>query len=115
MTADSSRVELLVPNDDRLIVAIDPVVAHAAERAGLSSRERQELAAEAARACEEAFSRAVSNGSSNPLLRVLVDDSPNRVEVSIEPYAGSMAAGTREANPRITIVKDHTPSAHSKR
>lgn len=115
MTVDNSRVELLVPNDDRLIVAIDPVVAHAAERAGLSSQEQRELAMEAARACEEAFSRAARNGNSNLLLRVLIDDSPNRVEVSIEPYAGSMVAGAREANPRITIVKDHTPSAHSKR
>jgi hypothetical protein len=115
MNADTSRVELLVPNDDRLTAGIGAVVAHAAERAGLSSHEEQQLEREVAGACEDAFSRAARNGSPNPLLRVLVDDFPSRVEVSVEQYAGSALAGTREAVPRVTIVKDHAPSAHSKR
>jgi hypothetical protein len=115
MTVDSSRVELLIPNDDRLIAGIEPVIDHAAERAGLSSQERQDLTRDAAVACGEAFSRAAKNGSANPLLHVLVNDFPNRVEIAIEQYAGSAVAGTRQAIPRVTIVKEHSPSAHSKR
>ncbi|HKS66952.1 MAG TPA: hypothetical protein VJR26_06915 [Candidatus Acidoferrales bacterium] len=113
MNADSSRVELLIPKDERLIAAIEPVVAHAGERAGLSSEEWRQLAREATAACEESFSRAARNGNTNRQLRVLVDDFPTRVEIWIEPYAGSAAAGTQEAS--IRIVKEHSPSAHSKR
>jgi hypothetical protein len=115
MSADTSRVELLVPNDDRLIAAIDPVVSHAAERAGLSSREQAELLRDATAACHEAFSRAARNGNPNPLLRVLVDDFPNRVQVSFEPSGGSSLAGAPEDRRRVTIVKDHAaPNAQTK-
>jgi anti-sigma regulatory factor (Ser/Thr protein kinase) len=89
MTTDSSRVELLLPQDDRLTAAIDAVVAHAGERAGLSRREQLELARAAAEACEETFYAVGRSGNPNPTLRVLVSDFPNRVEVSIEDSAGA--------------------------
>jgi hypothetical protein len=95
MTTDSSRVELLLPRDDRLAAAIEAVVAHAGERAGLSRREQSELARAAAEACDETFDAAGRSGNPNPTLRVLVSDFHHRVEVSIEdsasahPVAGS--------------------------
>jgi hypothetical protein len=101
--ADPSRVELLVPNDDRLIPVIDPVVGFAAERAGLSCEEAEDLTRAAFNAVHEAFSVAGRNGNSNPVLRVLVSDFPNRVEVSVEQ--SGVAAGVRGA--RTTIVKEH--------
>ncbi len=84
MNADSSQVELRLPNDDRLIAAIDAVVAHASERAGLSQQERKELSRATVEACDETFSLAARNGNSNPIVRVVISDFPNRVEVSIE-------------------------------
>jgi hypothetical protein len=94
MSADTSRVELLLPDDDRLIAAIDAVVAHAGERAGLSRQERAELTRSTEEACKETFSSAGRNGNPNPILRVLVADFPNRVEVSIEDSTARWAAGS---------------------
>jgi hypothetical protein len=107
MNVDSSRVEMLIPNDDRLTAVIDPVIVHASERAGLSPLEQKELIRDASIACEEAFSRAEKPDA---VLHVLVEDSPNRVEVSIEP---SSAPGATKG--RVTIVKEHSPSASTKR
>lgn len=133
MTTDSSRVELLFPNDDRLAAAVDAVVAHAGERAGLSRQEQSELARATTEACEETFSAAGRNGTVNPKLRVLVSDFPNRVEVSIEESAGTRTRGPddfagspdpvtaalqgmrvdrlhheiHEGRPRTTLVKYH--------
>jgi len=84
MNVDSSQIELRLPNDKRLIVAVEAVVAHAGERAGLSQQEQKELAREAVEACDETFSLAARNSRANPILRVTVSDFPNRVEVSIE-------------------------------
>jgi anti-sigma regulatory factor (Ser/Thr protein kinase) len=99
MTTDPSHVELCVPNDKRLTSAIEPVVAHAAERAGLSHQEQQELARSTAEACDETFSAAARNGDSNPMLRVTVSDFPNRVEVSIEECGDSQPNGFWSAAP----------------
>lgn len=136
MTTDSSHVELLLPHDDRLIAAIDAVVAHAGERAGLSRREQAELARAAAAACDEAFYAASRTGAKNSTVRILVSDFPNRVEVSIEDSAGVHRTGPgnfghetnepdpvtaalqgmhidrlhheiREGKPRTTLVKYH--------
>jgi len=133
MTTDSSRVVLLLPNDERLIAALDAVVAHAGERAGLSRQEQAELTHSAEEACEETFSSVGRNG--NPILRVVVSDFPNRVEVSIEDSSIRHRAGRdfsavsnepdpvtaalegmqvdrlhhelREGRPRTTLVKYH--------
>lgn len=94
MTTDPSHVELLFSNDDRLTAAVEAVVAHAGERAGLSRQEQSELARATAEACEETFSAAGRNGAVNPKLRVLVSDFPNRVEVSIEESTGTGSRGS---------------------
>lgn len=127
---------MLLPNDVRLIAAIDPVVAHAGQRAGLSRQEQAELAHSTEEACEETFSSIGRNG--NPVLRVIVSDFPNRVEVSIEHSTAHSSRGSglsssastepdpvtaalqgmpvdrlhheiREGKPRTTLVKYHEP------
>lgn len=99
MSADPSHVELCVPNDKRLTSAIEPVVAHAGERAGLSQQEQRELARSTAEACDETFSTAARCGNSNPMVRVTVSDFPNRVEVSIEECRDAQPNGSWNAAP----------------
>jgi hypothetical protein len=92
MTVDPSCVELLVPRDDRLLAAIDAVLCHACERAGLSGSEERDLSRAVSDACDEAFSLAARNGNAAAILRIAVCDFPNRVEVSIEQSTGEGAA-----------------------
>ena len=94
MNADPTQVELHLPNDKRLTAAVEPVVAHAGERAGLSHNEQMELARSTAEACDEMFSTATHNGNSNPIVRITVSDFPNRVEVSIEESEQAKANGS---------------------
>lgn len=88
MSAEPSQVELLVPADERLTAAVDVVVANACERAGLSHEEEKELVRATADVCDEVFRSARRMRRSGSLVRVLVSDFPNRVEVSIEESDG---------------------------
>jgi anti-sigma regulatory factor (Ser/Thr protein kinase) len=97
MTTDPSHIELRVPNDKRLTSAIETVLVHAGERAGLSHLEQKELTHSTAEACDEAFATAARNGNSNPMVRVTVSDFPNRVEVSIEGFHDSQPDGCEMA------------------
>jgi anti-sigma regulatory factor (Ser/Thr protein kinase) len=114
MTAEPSRVELLVPADDRLTVAVDVVVANAAERAGLSSQEQKQLIRATAEACDETFSLSRRNGRSDPRVHVAVSDFPNRVEVSVEqsddgplaPPAEMASLSARQSDP-LTAALHH--------
>lgn len=85
MTAEPSQVELLVPRDDRLLAAVETVLANASERAGLSDSEFHDLSRSVSEACDETFSLAGRNGNLNPILHLNISDFPNRVEVSVEP------------------------------
>lgn len=91
MTADPSTVELVVPRDHRLLPAVDAILAHACERAGLSGNEQRDLSRAVFEACDESFSLAGRNGNPQAKLRVLISDFPNRVEVAIEQSNGGPA------------------------
>jgi hypothetical protein len=91
MTVDPSRVELVVSSDQRLIAALDVVIAHAGARAGLSVQEQKDLIRAANEACDETLSLLRESRHSDPRLRVLVCDFPNRVEVSVEQSDGALA------------------------
>lgn len=97
MSADPSRIDLMLHQDDRLLAAIDAVVVHAGERAGLSEGEQQGLAQAAAEACDEAFSLASGNGNSDPVIKLAVCDFPGRVEIAIE-HAGESCVNRQRAN-----------------
>lgn len=91
MTADPSTVELVVPRDDRLLPAVDAILAHACERAGLSGSEQRDLSRAVFEACDESFSLAGRDGNPQAMLRLLISDFPNRVEVAIEQSNGGPA------------------------
>jgi hypothetical protein len=116
MSNDPSRIELVLHNDDRLLAAVDAVVAHAGERAGLSLGARQELSRAAAETCEEAFSLAGRNGNPDPVVKLAVSDFPDRVEVAIEhvgescvnrqrPNVDRVECEAHEGKSRTTLVK----------
>lgn len=85
MTAEPSHIEVFVPHDDRLLAAVETILAHASERAGLSDTEFRDLSRSVSEACDETFSLASRNGNPNPILHLNISDFPNRVEVSVEP------------------------------
>ncbi|HTS12775.1 MAG TPA: hypothetical protein VMH00_11710 [Candidatus Limnocylindrales bacterium] len=98
MSADPSRVELLLHDDRRLLAAVGATVTFAGQRVGLSDREQANLAAAASEACAEAFSLAHHNGHRDSTLRVVVSDFANRVEVAIEnPAAHAARTGGQHA------------------
>jgi len=91
MTADPSTVELVLPKDRRLLPAVEAILAHACERAGLSGNEERELSRAVSEACDESFSLAGRSGNPQAMLRLLISDFPNRVEVAIEQSNGGPA------------------------
>ena len=112
MNAAPSQVELLLPNDKRLAAAVDAVVAHASERAGLTPQEEKELERSTAEACEETFLAATRNGNFNPMVRVVISDFPNRVEVSIEESEEARAGQSGTSAPAempdpVTAALEH--------
>src|SRR6202050_701082 len=94
-STDPSRTELTLHDASRLMAGVVAIVSFAAHRCGLSSGAQEGLAAAAAEACRETFPLVNSNGSKDSVLKVIVSDFPDRVEVSIEhsgeslPSAGS--------------------------
>jgi anti-sigma regulatory factor (Ser/Thr protein kinase) len=110
-TADPSRVEILVPQDERLIAAVEAVVAHASERAGLSAEEQAELTIATEEACRETFQQASRGGALNPVLRIVVCDFPERVEVSIEESNRPGAPAGRAASEATSARQPEAISA----
>lgn len=100
MTIEPSRIEILVPRDDRLLAAIDTALLHACEQAGLSSRECNDLSCAVFEICGETFALARRNGIRDAELRVVIRDFEARVEVSVERSDGgpmAPAEGSTEA------------------
>ena len=90
MSTDPSRTELTLHDDSRLMAGVVAIVSFAAHRCGLSSGAQEGLAAAAAEACRETFPLVNSNGSKDSVLKVIVSDFPDRVEVSIEHSGESL-------------------------
>ena len=84
MTTDPARTEITLHDDPRLVAGVVAIVAHAAERCGLSHGAQTGLTAAAVEACRETFPLLSSNGTQDAALKVIVADFPDRVEVTIE-------------------------------
>ncbi len=84
MTTDPARTEITIHDDPRLVAGVAAIVSHSAERAGLSAKAQEGLAAAAVQACRETFPLLARNGSQVAALKVVVADFPDRVEVIIE-------------------------------
>jgi hypothetical protein len=102
--ARTSRIECNLDNDPRLLASVETIVAHAAGRAGFSEEAQREVAVAAAHASRE---MAVStNGNAPATTRLIVDEFPDRLELTFESPAGSNPEGMRKrlegnANDRI--------------
>ncbi|MGH9747040.1 MAG: hypothetical protein ACRD59_13140 [Candidatus Acidiferrales bacterium] len=94
-------------DDPRLLVAVGAVVSHSAQRAGLAQEARDGLAEAAMDACRETFPLLGNQNSGNRELRMVVEDFPDRVQVTIEhsgeavPTAGldSFVGGSKAGVP----------------
>jgi hypothetical protein len=84
VTTDPARTELKVDDDPRLLAAVGAIVSHSAQRAGLPQEAREGLAAAAVDACRETFPLIRNENSGNRELRMVVEDFPDRVQVTIE-------------------------------
>ena len=84
MTADPARTELKLHNDPRLLAAVGAIVLHAAHRVGLTQESRQALAEAAVDACRETFPLLGNENSGDGELRMVVEDFPDRVQITIE-------------------------------
>lgn len=130
MTTEPSCIELLVPHDERLLAAIDTALLHACERAGLSSRECDDLSSAVSEICGGTFTLANRNGKRDTSVRVLICDFETRVEVTLERSdggpvapAGDLSAApqhlkidrvsqdTNAGRPRTVLVKEHHGTA----
>jgi len=87
MTTDQTRTELSLQNDPRLMAAVSAIVSHSAQRIGLPAEAQEGLAAAVMNACRETFPLLGDQDGTNPSLKVIVEDFPDRVEVTIE-HAG---------------------------
>jgi hypothetical protein len=104
VTTDPSRTELKVHDDPRLISAVGAIVSHSAHRVGLPREAQQGFAEAAMDACRETFPLLGNDNSANRDLRMVIEDFPDRVQVTIEhsgeskPTAGldSFVGGPRE-------------------
>ena len=84
VTTDPSRTELKVHDDPRLISAVGAIVSHSAHRAGLPREAQQDFAEAAMDACRKTFPLLGNDNSANRALRMVIEDFPDRVQVTIE-------------------------------
>lgn len=131
MTTEPSCAELLVPRDERLLAAIDTVLLHACERAGLSASECNDLSGAVFEICDQTFTLASRNGKQDAAVRVLVCDFETRVEVTLERPDGGpvgpagdlssapqalkvdrVSQNTNAGRSRTVLVKEHHATAH---
>lgn len=89
MTTESGKTEFLLEEDPRLLHAIQAVVTFSGERAGLSPQALEGFIAAIKNACHETFPLAHRGETGKRALRVVVEDFPDRIEVSIE-HAGEV-------------------------
>ena len=84
MTADPARTELKVHNDPRLLAAVGAIVSHSAHRAGLSREAQHGFAEAAVEAVRETFPLLGNDSTGDRDLRMVIEDFPDRVQVTIE-------------------------------
>jgi len=87
MTTDHIRTELTIHNDARLIAGVSAIVSHLAQVAGLPVESQEGLAAAVVDACHDTFPLVNGEDEHNGALQMVVEDFPDRVEVTIE-HAG---------------------------
>jgi hypothetical protein len=84
MTHNPSRIEVSLNNDPRLLAALGAIVSHSARRAGLAESAQERFTEAALNACRETFPLLDSGTDRNGMLRVVLQDFNDRVEMTIE-------------------------------
>ena len=116
MNAETSRAELILPNEPRMFGAVAAIVSHAAERVGFSEKAQKGLAEAAIEACEQALALAAEDGNAQPRIHVIVENFDDRVEITLEhhgvldPTAGldSFVAGGKPGGGKLSAALQGT-------
>jgi hypothetical protein len=84
MTSEPATTELILHDDARLLAAVGAVVSFSSTRCGLSQEAQDGLSTAAVQACRETFPLLSETKTSDPEVKMIVSDYPDRVEVAIE-------------------------------
>jgi len=84
MTTEPARTELLLHDDARLLAAVGAVISFSSTRCGLPTESQEALTSAAVAACKETFPLLKAGAESDPELKMVVSDYPDRVEVEIQ-------------------------------
>lgn len=84
VTTNPARTELKLHNDPRLLTAVAAIVSHCAHRAGLPREAQQGFVEAAIDAVRETFPLLGNDSGGNRDLRMVIEDFPDRVQVTIE-------------------------------
>ena len=84
MTTEPARTELLLHDDARLLAAIGAVISFSGTHCGLSEEAQQALTTAAVAACKETFPLIPPSPEGERVLRLIVADYPDRIEVEIQ-------------------------------
>jgi hypothetical protein len=99
MATDPAWIDCTLDADPRLLIAIGEIMNHAAQRANFSEKQQQELSAAVA-TCRAVLSSASEPSETNPPIKLLATDFPDRVEVTIDP------AGEQVRKALVGVVVD---------
>lgn len=84
MSTEPGKTEFLLEDDPRLLPAVRAVVSFSGERAGLSRPALEGFIAAITNACQETFPLVHNHEGGKRAIRIVVEDHPDRIEVSIE-------------------------------
>jgi hypothetical protein len=84
MTIDHLHTELTVQDDARLMAGVSALISHLAMVAGLAVEAQEGLAAAVVDACRDTFPLVNHEAENGGALQMIVEDFPDRVEVTIE-------------------------------
>jgi hypothetical protein len=93
MTTERGRVDLQFSNDPWLLRAVEGVVVHFAQRAGLDAEAQQDLVAAAIQASLDTFKLISANDG---MLGMAIRDFPDRVEVTLVHHGEALPSAGLE-------------------
>lgn len=105
MASEPIRTELILEDEPRLLPSVKAAVIHPAQRLGFAPSEQAELTEAAEEACRGAFPLL---DSADGGLHVIVEEFPDRIEVSIE-YSGEPLPAAGLDSFAVTGTADDAP------
>ncbi|MGA9592809.1 MAG: hypothetical protein WBS18_06895 [Candidatus Acidiferrales bacterium] len=102
----SARTEFTLHDDVRLLAAVDAVIAYSGQRSGLSAEAQSQLSTAVLEASRQALAgRREKGGASGaaPSIKIIVEDFPDRVEVSLDPGPPATPAAAPAGSPKVGV------------